>query len=270
MALLQVDFKSNCLQRRTHINVILPVDHDAHENWPDHRGIPYKTLYLLHGIYGNSTSWLTSSNIMRYAEERNLAIVMPDGENSFYIDHPDYMNRHSEYVGRELVEMTRQMFPLSDKREDTWLGGFSMGGYGALRNGLKYSDTFGIVIGLSSACRLESLMGGGNGVTPSAYIRAMFGEGDVLHSDMNPLWIAQELVRAGKPLPQLYLSCGEQDFLYADNVKFVEELRKLNADLTWNPSEGRHDWEFWEKEIKYLVRDWLPTEAKVGIETIGR
>lgn len=78
-------------------------------------------------------------------------MVMPSGDNAFYVDQPKGHNNYGEYIGQELVRLTRKMFPLSRKREDTFIGGLSMGGYGALRNGLKYSDTFGAVIALSGA-----------------------------------------------------------------------------------------------------------------------
>ena len=261
MALLQVDFKANALQRRVRINVVLPVDKDAHESWADHRGIPYKTLYLLHGIYGDANSWLTNSNVVRYAEEKNLVVVMPDGENGFYLDHPDYMNCFSQYVGQELVDVTRRMFPLSDKREDTMIGGFSMGGYGALRTGLKFSDTFGVIAGLSSALILESHANQQQtGPATSAYMDAMFGKGDVVNSDLNPAFLIRKLVEEKAALPMLYLGCGAQDFLISANEAFDALLTQLHVPHTFRVTDGRHDWDFWEKEIKYLIREWLPTE----------
>ena len=175
MAFLQVDYKSSKMNRKVHFNVFLPADTDP----AGKDGAPWRTLYLLHGIFGNSSSWVTSSCIQRYAEERNLCVVMPDGENGFYLDHPDYMNNFSSWIGEELAEATRTMFPLSRSREDTWIGGFSMGGYGALRTGLKYADTFGGILACSSALLLESIQNGEGGAGPAgdeSYLRAMFGD----------------------------------------------------------------------------------------------
>ena len=115
---------------------------------------PYKTLYLLHGLLGNCTDWVMNTNIQRLAEDRNLAVVMPSGENSFYVNQILPNNDFGEYIGRELVEMTRRMFPLSHKREDTFIAGLSMGGFGALRNGLKYHETFGYIAVLSGALQI--------------------------------------------------------------------------------------------------------------------
>ena len=77
MALLQMDFRSKALKRTVTVNVILPVER--------FKG-PYPTLYLLHGLTDNYNSWLSNSRIRLWAEESGLAVVMPSGENSFYMD----------------------------------------------------------------------------------------------------------------------------------------------------------------------------------------
>ena len=148
MALLQMDFRSETLKRNVPLNVILPVERFK---------APYPTLYLLHGLKDNYTGWLSNTRIRMWAEKSGLAVVMPSGENSFYLDvlvKDGCLGDFGEYVGRELVEVTREIFPLSKKREDTFLGGLSMGGYGACRNGLKYCDTFGKVAILSGALHI--------------------------------------------------------------------------------------------------------------------
>ncbi len=154
MALLQVNYVSKALFRSVPLNVVLPTDKILDFESFDYAmkpGQKFKTLYLLHGLIGNYTDWISGSRIQRWAEERNLAVVMPSGDNAFYVDNIHGGDRYGEFIGKELVEMTRLMFPLSDKREDTFIAGLSMGGYGAIRNAIKYSDTFSCVAGLSSA-----------------------------------------------------------------------------------------------------------------------
>ena len=263
MAFLQVNYKSKQLGRKTHFNVFLPTDVDA-----EAEGLgPWPTLYLLHGIYGDCSSWVTSSCVQRYADDRKLCVVMPDGENGFYLDHPDYMNNYAQWIGQELVAATRAMFPLSPRREDTWIGGLSMGGYGALRTGLKFADTFGAIAAFSSALLLESLQNRKSAAGPvnEAYTRAMFGDLDhLLGTDLDPLHLAAERKAAGKPMPRIYLSCGEQDFLLQANRDFEEALTRLGIAHTWRTTPGGHTWEFWEQEIRHVILDWMPaagTEA---------
>ena len=152
---MEVNFFSKALMRPVTMNVILPVDKVFFGEETEEENKPFKTLYLLHGVMGNYTDWVTGTCIKRWAEEKNLAVVMPSGANMFYMDHPNANENYSEFIGKELVKITRRMFPLSHKKEDTFIAGLSMGGYGAIRNGLKYHDTFGYIAGLSSAMILE-------------------------------------------------------------------------------------------------------------------
>ena len=146
MAFLQIDYKSEALMRGVNIKVILPSDGMAGKWEP-----PYKTLYLLPGYSATATELITYLGLRGQSELKGIAIVLPDGENLFYQDLPDRMTFYSTYVGKELVEVTRKMLPLSTKREDTFIGGISMGGYGALYNGFKYRDTFSKVVAFSPA-----------------------------------------------------------------------------------------------------------------------
>ena len=141
MALIQVNFMSKALLRTVTVNVILPVDKFSMADQAEREDKPYKTLYLLHGIFGNYTDWVTGTDIVRLAQARDLAVVMPSGENGFYLDQPDQGRNYAAFIGEELVNITRKMFPLSRKREDTFIGGLSMGGYGAIRT-MTHSAAF--------------------------------------------------------------------------------------------------------------------------------
>lgn len=127
MAFIQMNFFSQSLMRQVPVNIILPMDKLPAPGVPVREEKPYKTLYLLHGIFGNYTDWVNGTRIQRYAEEHDLVVVMPSGDNSFYVDQPKSNNLYGEFVGRELVEFTRKMFPLSHKREDTFIGGILYG-----------------------------------------------------------------------------------------------------------------------------------------------
>ena len=117
---MEVNFFSKALMRPVTMNVILPADKVFFEEEAEEDDRPFKTLYLLHGVMGNYTDWVTGTCIKRWAEEKNLAVVMPSGANMFYMDHPDANENYSEFIGKELVKITRRMFPLSHKKEDTF------------------------------------------------------------------------------------------------------------------------------------------------------
>ena len=156
MAIIEVNFISKCLMRVVTFNAIIPVDKFGPQA-ENAEQKPLKTLYLLHGIFGNYTDWVNGTRIQAWAEANDLAVIMPSGENRFYLDDEKSGELYGEFIGKELVEFTRKLFPLSDKREDTFIAGLSMGGYGAIRNGLKYAENFGCVImpqGVMSPCQL--------------------------------------------------------------------------------------------------------------------
>lgn len=264
MAFIQMSVLSKSLMRTVPVNVILPMDKMMFPGMPEREEKPYKTLYLLHGIFGNYTDWVCGTRIQRYAEENNLVVVMPSGDNAFYVDQPAAHNFYGKFIGEELVELTRKMFPLSRKREDTFIGGLSMGGYGAMRNGLKYSDTFGCIISLSGALHMEEMATrtqyDGFFIESKGFAEACFGNlSKLLHSDKNPKWIVRELKKAGKTLPKIYMACGDKDSLLGPNKEMAAFLKEQRADVTFEIGPGAHEWDFWDTYIKKAI-DWLPTE----------
>lgn len=113
MALIQVNFISNTLKRTVPLQVILPVDKGDGSRFFNDPQRKYPTLYLLHGLFGNCTDWVSNTRVQMWAEEKNLAVVMPSGDNSFYVDQPGPNSDYGAFIGEELVELTRRMFPLS-------------------------------------------------------------------------------------------------------------------------------------------------------------
>jgi len=265
MALIQMNLMSQSLMRTVPVNVILPADKLPFPGMPQREEKPYKTLYLLHGVLGNYTDWVSGTRILRYAEEHDLAVVMPSGDNAFYVDQKGGTSNYGEFVGRELVELTRKMFPLSRRREDTFLGGLSMGGYGALRNGLKYSDTFGAIVNLSGKVDVEDFAfrteQEGLFIATVDYARHCFGElGETLmESDKNPQWLIRKLIREKKPIPDIYMACGDRDGLLGANRALSEFLTEQGVKHTFEVGPGDHEWDFWDTYIKKAIQ-WLPTE----------
>lgn len=149
MASFDVSFFSQSLNRTVRINVLLPTDQGPYLEKSDK--LPFKTLYLLHGMTGSRDSWFGAESLWNISCEYNMAIVMPSGENSFYCDSETANRNVGTFISKELVEFTRNSFPLSCRCEDTFIGGLSMGGFGAMVNGLRYSETFGYITAFSAA-----------------------------------------------------------------------------------------------------------------------
>ena len=112
---------------------------------------PLRMLILLHGYSGSHADWVHGCSLDQLASAHHMAIFCPSGENSFYIDDTARDALYEQYICRELPKFAREVFHISDKVEDTFIGGLSMGGYGAIRNGLKNPDVFGGILAFSSA-----------------------------------------------------------------------------------------------------------------------
>lgn len=277
MAVFETNFYSDSLGRTVPMYVVLPTDKHYFPGMVrrDEKK-PYKTLYLLHGVIGNYTDWLYNSDIKKYAEDNDLCVVMPSGDNSMYLDQG--VDLYGEFVGKELVEFTRKTFPLSHNRADTYIGGLSMGGFGAMRNGLKYHETFGAIISLSGAFVLDedTLIDEKNPKFPgetTTYKKRVFGENlaDALVSDKNPKYLIETLAKKNINFPEIYMACGTDDFLLKKNEGIDRLLTENNVEHTFVTGPGAHEWNFWNTYIEKAL-EWLPLEngsAGVSSENIG-
>lgn len=151
MASFKGDIKSRALNMDIALNVILPYDHPH-----DYSKNPCKTLWLLHGQGSSASSWMRWTSIERYAMQHGFAVIMPEVQRSFY-RNTAYGMDYFTFVAEELPRLCREMFRLSDKREDNYIAGLSMGGYGALKVGLTHPEQYGTIASFSGAVDLGKM-----------------------------------------------------------------------------------------------------------------
>lgn len=264
MSICQINFFSESLMRTVNFNAIIPIDKRSvdGERLRD-KNKPLKTLYLLHGIYGNESDWIANSRIKRLAQKLNLAVIMPAGENKFYSDQRAH-DLFGQYIGSELPEFTRTMFNLSTEREDTYVAGLSMGGAGAIYAGLRYPQTFSHVGALSSGLVIDSYPAdNGSYRLPEqrAYFEDVFGpEAAVAGSDRDYRALARALAESGQPRPEIYMCCGTEDGLLEVNRDYHRFLRELDWPVVYEEGPGAHNWDFWDLYIERFL-ETLPLEA---------
>lgn len=260
MAILSCNFISRSLGRTVPFTAVLPTINFMemmNEGTPIYSDPkPFRTLYLLHGIGNNHMDWIAGTRVAHYAEENKLAVIMPAGENGFYTDN-NGADRYGQYIGEELVKATRALFNLSHKREDTFIGGLSMGGYGALRNGLKYSDTFGGIIALSSAIVTDDAVNSTDDAPVffgrRSYYESVFGDLAKLAGSDNDLYA---LAKRNASKTRLYMACGTQDMLIEKNRAFKAFLEENKVPFTYEEGPGGHEWQFWDTYINKGIQ-WL-------------
>src|SRR5215831_19094291 len=119
-----VEFQSKLVGSALPYNVILPADYNTS------RVTRYPVLYLLHGLDGHYTDWLTRTNIADYAKHYRLIVVMPEGNNGWYTDSASTPEKYETYILRELVPDVDEHFRTIQARYGRGIAGLSMGGYG--------------------------------------------------------------------------------------------------------------------------------------------
>lgn len=245
MIQFRANFFSDVLGMSTSVTMLLPqqtasqigLEGSVRERTP--------VLYLLHGYSDDDTIWTRRTSIERYASERGLAVVMPFVDTSFYCDER-FGKKYWTYLSEELPALVTATFNVSDAREDTFVAGLSMGGYGAFKLALRQPGRFAAAGSLSGALDMatrhnaeDDLGLNHTTVWGAAEVR---GTGDDL----------VHLVSTADPasLPRLWLTCGTEDILADDNRAFLAAAGRAGVpvETDWRP--GGHEWGYWDATIQ--------------------
>jgi putative tributyrin esterase len=255
MALVRCDFFSDVLGLSTSMTVVLPQATSSQIGMTGTAGRgAAPTLYLLHGLSDDDTIWLRRTSIERYAAPLGLAIVMPQVGRSFYTDEA-HGNRYWTFLSEELPAIAGSFFHLSDRREDTFVAGLSMGGYGAVKWGLRRPDRFAAAATLSGAVDLVRLQDEDHEPGRVALMDTIFGGRTVAGTD-DDLFHLLETVDPARA-PALYVGCGTEDRLWPHNERFRDTARARGFDVTDDFRPGEHEWGLWDSMIQDVL-GWLP------------
>jgi S-formylglutathione hydrolase FrmB len=256
MAHFEMQYASRALGMEVSVKVILP-------EFLKTGGASYKTLYLLHGLSGDHTSWTRYTAIERYAREQDIAVVMPAVGRSWYADTA-YGAKYFTFVAEELPAACRGFFKgISDRREDTFVGGLSMGGYGALKLAMTYPERYGGCIALSGSLDVTRR---GRPYSLEEW-RGNFGyeieSAEALEGGDNDLFaLAARNAAEGREFPALYLWCGTEDTLLAVNRRYSAHLTALGVPHVYTESEGDHSWRWWDHHIDLALRHFFAPKAE--------
>ena len=262
MALFTCSFFSRILCTTTKVMVLLPSP-DSSQTLQLNLDqlyasrMPYPVIYLLHGMYGDETVWLRKTNIELYAQENGFAVVMPYGENGFYTDMA-HGQRWFTYLTEELPRFLRMNFLISGRRQDTFIAGLSMGGYGACKAALTNYWQYAAFASLSGAVDVERMarFAVEQGLTHTA--EDVLGDlSCVKDSPADLLYLAAKLKQSGQTMPPAYIACGTDDTLcYPMNQHFKSGLEKLQYPMAYVEGPGKHEWRFWDQQIEQVV-NWF-------------
>ena len=261
MAVIKMNFLSQALGMQTNVTICLPTFSfaDIMNGRKDVYvpGMKYQVLWLLHGGTGDDSDYVHFSNIVRYADDNKIAVVMPADYNKGYADDEgDDMITSAKYytfVVEELPKVMQSLFPLSEKREDNFVAGLSMGGFGTFKCAMLNPDKYAAALCMSGA-----------GHDPAD------AEGSPKLFQVEPgspidAWAAAKRnVEAGKALPKMFLSVGDKDFTLDGMRKTRTYLEGLGYDVQYEEVPGYgHEWDFWDLTLRKALKERLPIRHSV-------
>lgn len=238
MAHITVNFKSDALDMPVMFDVLIPQGRGG-----------YKQLYLLHGAGGDRESWLLKSRVADYVENKNIAVIMPAGNNMCYVDNV-YDRCYFSFITEELVDKMQQWFSLSSSASDRYIAGMSMGGYGAVYAALKNKNMYNAAFSYSGLLDILERYDNPQGID----MYPVFGKRENLQDDtfnINNIVLKNNEIVDNRT--KFFITCGENDKRIHMSRKFYENAKKNNYNIAYVTQPGEHDWDYWDVCIKNTI-----------------
>lgn len=249
------ELKSTLLGRAIEYRILYPVQYQ----YPDKREKRFPVIYLLHGVTGHSSDWIERTRMANYATRYDLFVVMVEGGNGWYTDSATVpTDKYESYILQELVPEVEKRFRVSQERDGRAIAGLSMGGYGAIKFGLKHPEKFAFAASMSGAFGAASWTEK-EVRTPGPILDSIlktYGPVNSPTRTSNDVFKLTREVQTDRisSLPYFYLDCGIQDFLFQFSRDlaglFVE--RKIPHEYRQLP--GDHNWQYWDRQIDDILK----------------
>jgi S-formylglutathione hydrolase FrmB len=248
-----VQFRSELVNSTLPYNVILPPGYRAA------RTTRYPVLYLLHGWAGHHTDWLTRTNVADFAAQYRMIVVMPEGNDSWYVDSGGVAtDKYESYILRELIPDVDKRFRTIQARYGRAVAGLSMGGYGAIKYGLKYPSTFVFAASMSGAFGVtrytQNELGGPNW---EPFVKIFGLAGSDVRKANDVFEIARGLTTARvASLPYFYLDCGTEDSAqhFKPNRELSEIFLEKKIAHEYRELPGTHSWAYWDQQVQEVLK----------------
>lgn len=245
-----IQLQSQLVNATLPYNVILPPDYRTSS------ATRYPVLYLLHGFGGHYSDWVTRTNLADYAAQYRMIVITPEGNNGWYTDSAsNATDKYESYILKELIPDVQSRFRTIESRYGRGIAGLSMGGYGALKFGVKSPDMFAFAGSLSGALAVPSWSDEDFQNLKSIRESALSAFGP-LGSPTRKANDIFELTRnlSAARAPYIYLDCGTEDFLVSDNHRFAALLREKKIPHEFRELPGEHSWVYWDQQVQEVLR----------------
>jgi S-formylglutathione hydrolase FrmB len=249
-----IQFQSRLINTTLPYNVILPREYNTA------RTSRYPVLYLLHGLTGHYNDWITRTNIADYAAQYRLIVVMPEGNNSWYVDSATVpTDKYESYILQELIPDVQRRYRTIEARYGRAIAGLSMGGYGAFKFGLKYPDRFAFAGSVSGAFAVTNYTEKetGKGAAWETFLK-LFGPVGSETRQKNDLFELVQLITPGQvtSLPYFYFDCGTEDapVIFNSNHELDERMLQKKVPHEYRELPGNHSWGYWDSQVQEVLK----------------
>lgn len=261
MAYGTITFFSDVLGQDMDVDYLIPDTRRRARTWNDidwsKKKLP--VIWVLHGNGDSHNAWIRKSNIELYARQFDVAVFMPACTREFYTDSKRGL-KYFSYITEELPKVMRKYFPISDKSEDNFIMGNSMGGYGATKAFFTYPENYAAAASFSGSVDLSQHM---ENMYPNSDMKDnilhIFGSKEEYKNSKNDNYHLLEGLRSKNLKEKLryYQCCGEEDHLVHVNDDFHDVIVNNYSDIietTYSKGHGGHDWFYWNPQIENVFK----------------
>lgn len=280
MALNTITYFSKELHMEMGVNVIIPENKWGYSLADKPENYRYPVVWLLCGGGFDYTDWQRYTAVELYAAQSGVAVVMPSAFYSGYMDmvHGDY--RYFSQITRELPAFLQNLLPLSGRREDNFVAGFSMGGYGAFKWAMRQPEMFtacGVFSGPVGIIPREPAELGPDEIglrenetdpVPEGFrtMLAAFGSAkDRRNTENDNLYLLERHLKQGTSLPAIFISTGQEDAVAVENYKHADRMHEMGLEFLDIRDHGKHNWEYCNRKIEEFIH-WIPLENVYRME----
>ena len=279
MAYCKINYYSDAMKQKMGVSVIIPENkwgYSLADRPADYR---YPTLWLLCGGGFDHTDWLRYTALELFAAQHGVAVVLPGISYAGYMDTAEGDYKYWTQISQELPEYLRKIFPLSYEREDNFVAGFSMGGYGAFKWAMQQPEmfaacgTFAGPIGiiprkpiapdekLGEPCLRDDFC-----EPPFQTLWAAFGSAAKLrNTPSDNLYMLEKHLAEGRELPTFYIAVGAQDPTAPDGYAVMDQMRQMGLQFNEIRDQGKHDWEYCNRHVESFLK-WIPLKNTFKME----
>ncbi len=247
---------SKILGKKVKYTVYLPLDYEKSTRL-------YPVIYLLHGYSGGEEDWVQSGEVNRVADKLIAAgdlsdciIIMPDGENSWYVNAVGGESSYEDFFFKELIPFVDKTYQTRAERGYRAIVGLSMGGYGATLYAMRHSDMFVAAAGLSGAYFTDAEIETGSDGLWSQFFGTIYGPNLVGKARISGAWqqnsvfnLVEKTSTDDLNKTRWYFDCGDDDFLYKGNAALHVALSDKKVKHEFRMRDGGHTWTYWRTGI---------------------